>query len=188
MTAILTVAASLGMNNAGSTQWWVWAGPSAVKSALPSIGYFDEPWQYGLRGSLYVHSVGGQTADNPRWANFTSTFSRRNVSDYNAHLGAWPLADGFFETFDAATDTILRDVGTYEYDAVVAMGLLACAVAPTGPLPADFGTLVWENRTALSFEGLTGRIEFDGAGNREASTANMYVGNFNGTVGGDELC
>lgn len=80
MTQIFSTAAALGMNNAGSTQWWVWADPSAVIAALPSIGYFQELWQRAFVGSLYVHSVGGETADNPRWVDFASGFAQRNVS------------------------------------------------------------------------------------------------------------
>ena len=88
-------------------------------------------------------------------------------------------ADGdlpdFFHTFDPHTSANLRDVGTFEYDAVIAAGLLACQVAPTGPLPADFGTQFFAAKESVTFEGLSGRVEFDEVGNRNQSSANVQL-------------
>ena len=67
----------------------------------------------------------------------------------------------------------MRVVGSFEYDAIAAIGLLACQVAPTGPLPEDFGTLVWEAKEKLTFEGLSGTVRFDAIGNRGAGGALM---------------
>ena len=46
--------------------------------------------------------------------------------------------------------------GVYEYDAIAAAGLLACLVSPHLPLPAQFGSRVWELKQNISFRGLSG--------------------------------
>ena len=61
------------------------------------------------------------------------------------------------------------------YDAVAATALLACHVAPTGPLPDDFGTRMWEARQQVEFDGLSGHVKFDDVGNRDSSTANIEL-------------
>ena len=81
------------------------------------------------------------------------------TADYNGYLPAgWQLADDFFATEVATSSALVRDVGTFEYDAVIALGLMACAAVPEGPLPDGFGTLIWDQIANLSFDGLTGSV------------------------------
>ena len=42
-------------------------------------------------------------------------------------------------------------------------------------MPASFGTQFWASKQSLSFDGLTGRVEFDEKGDR--SSANVHVFN-----------
>jgi hypothetical protein len=100
------------------------------------------------------------------------------VDYYNSLLPAdWQATQAFVSSFDALNSGYLRDVGTYEYDAIAALGLLACAVAPTGPLNATFGADVWNARTTLEFTGLSGTVKFDAIGNRDLSTAQFELSN-----------
>ena len=71
-------------------------------------------------------------------------WSNRDTDDYNHALPAdWALPSDFFATESGESGT-MRVVGAFEFDAIAAIGLLACQVAPTGPLPSDFGTLIWD--------------------------------------------
>jgi len=83
----------------------------------------------------------------------------------------------FSSSFGAASDGNLRDIGTYEYDAVAALGLLICRVSPSGALPSDLGTQIWAVKEELEFHGLSGRVRFDAIGNRDTSTANYQLTN-----------
>ena len=75
-------------------------------------------------------------------------------------------------------------VGTFEYDAVATIGLLACEIAPQGPLPANFSAMIWarmvEQNTSspFSFDGLTGKVRFDSAGNRDLATVSVGLANW----------
>lgn len=52
-----------------------------------------------------------------------------------------------FASVPAQVRQALKDIGSFEYDAVAAIGLLACRVAPQGALPASgLGTALWAAR------------------------------------------
>ena len=69
---------------------------------------------------------------------------------------------------------MLRDVGAFEYDAVVAVGLAACLLSPN-QVPNDFGTQLFESKAALAFDGLSGAVGFDAEGDRNVSSANVHL-------------
>jgi len=55
----------------------------------------------------------------------------------------------------------------------MAAGLLSCQAAPTGLLPSR-GTQFWESKHTLSFEGLSGRVEFDEKGDRSSANVHLF--------------
>ena len=134
-----------------------------------------------LHGSLTIRSIGGTTA-NPRWASFANDGWRNlSAASFNDLLPpAFHFNDSLFgPTFDAYSSFFVRNLGTYEYDAMAAVGLLACEVAPSGALPADFGTRLWGVATSsnFEFEGLSGVVRFDSKGDRDKRTANIQLYN-----------
>ena len=134
-----------------------------------------------LHGSLTLRSIGGTTA-NPRWAAFAEEGWRNlSAASFNRLLPEnFQIDDSLFgPTFDAHNSFFLRNLGTYEYDAMAAVGLLACEVAPEGALPDDFGTRLWEAATSggFEFEGLSGVVRFDEHGDRDKRTANIQLYN-----------
>ena len=135
-----------------------------------------------LHGSLTLRSIGGTTA-NPRWAAFAEEGWRNlSAASFNRVLPqGFHFNDSLFgPTFDAHDSSFLQNIGTYEYDAMAAVGLLACEVAPEGAaLPADFGTRLWEAATSggFEFEGLSGVVRFDEFGDRDKRTANIQLYN-----------
>ena len=134
-----------------------------------------------LHGSLTLRSIGGTVA-NQRWASFaTERWQTLQASSFNSMLPAnFQLSDSLFSpSFDAYNSFFVRNLGTYEYDAMAAVGLLACKVAPSGALPATFGTQVWQAATSgtFEFEGLSGVVRFDEHGDRDKRTANIQLYN-----------
>eukprot|EP00966_Prymnesium_polylepis_P320846 7377205-Prymnesium_polylepis.1 len=108
-------------------------------------------------GILRLLAAGG-TADNARWGAFAAAFSSFDLTYHNAMMpGEWQVSTSWLSSFDALGNGYVRDVGTYEYDAVAAAGLIACQVAPTGALPATFGSDFWGAKTSVEFDGLSGR-------------------------------
>ena len=145
------------------------------------LGSLSRAAQEVLHGSLALRSIGGTTA-NPRWASFASQgWYNLSAPAFNALLPEpFHLSQSLFEpTFDASNSYYLRNLGTYEYDAMAAVGLLACKVAPTGAPPADFGTQLWKAAasTDFEFEGLSGVVRFDERGDRDQLTANIQLYN-----------
>ena len=114
--------------------------------------------QAAVSGSISIVSTGG-TADNTRWATYAASgWPRLRPSQFASRI---PVPDPFqtpdyFETYNVENG-ITRDFGAFEYDAVAAVALLACHVAPTGPLPDDFGTQLWDARQQVEFDGLSVR-------------------------------
>ena len=134
-------------------------------------------------GAARILAVGGQNS-NPLWRNFTSGWSvRAKYRDAINELlpSEWQLPADFFNDDALMSSSEARDAAAYAYDAIVALGLLACEVAPSGPLPTDFGTLGWQNMTnmtdGLKFDGITGTVEFNRVGSRDKSTANFELQN-----------
>ena len=128
-------------------------------------------------GALRVLAVGG-VESNPRWASLLSVFPSLSPNYTNSLLPSdWQIGAEMLPSYEAASSGYLSDIGAYEYDAVAAVGLLACAVAPTGPLPADFGARFWAAKQNASFLGLTGTVSFDALGNRAAATVTHELSN-----------
>ena len=165
---ITEAALTLGMLGHGTRAcWWFADSQLSAFQALPQAA------QQALHGSHYLNGYGGGTDASPSFSSFVDNWPNRRPNDYNDMLPAgWKLPADFFFT-ESATSGTMRVVGSFEYDAIAAIGLLACQVAPTGPLPEDFGTLVWEAKEKLTFEGLSGTVRFDAIGNRGAGGALM---------------
>ena len=136
-------------------------------SGVASIGDANAATRTDLNGSTRL-AFRGASDDNPSWLSFRDAWPSLSVEAMNARLPtAFDLPDGYFGSVDPQTDDLLRDIGAFEYDAVAAVGLLACMIAPTGPLPAGFGQALYDAKGALNFTGLTGQLAFDAIGNRE---------------------
>ena len=167
---ILFEASNRGLTGVGSM--WVHADHE-----MPTDGPLSPP----VEGNIRILAVGG---DNPRYTQYVSTdFAAIDHVRVNAALPApFRVDSNFFTTFDAVNSPLIRDVATYEYDAVAAIGLLACEIAPTGPLPSDFGRLVWASKNSLSFRGLSGDspgVRFLPNGDRDPGSASYNLYNFN---------
>ena len=171
---VIEEALAVGALDSTQPSWWGFADGLS----LSDVGSFSRPVQEALHGSFQVLVSGAE--ENGRWDNFVGSWADRNTSDYNRYLpSGWQLPEDFFSALSGAKGQLdrLSQIGAYEYDAVVALGLLACKVAPTGPLLADFGTQLWEAKDTLNFTGLSGHVRFttDGIGNRDPSTANVKL-------------
>jgi len=135
-------------------------------------------------GAARILAVGGQNS-NPLWRNFTTDWTSTPASDRDAINELlpleWQLPADFFNDGALMASSLARDAAAYAYDAIAALGLLACEVAPSGPLPTDFGTLGWQNMTnvtdGLRFNGTTGLVEFNEFGSRDKLTANFELHN-----------
>ena len=151
---------------------WSFTGSTVVDVAFSKL---NETARAALNGSLQIKAVGA-TDNNPQWAHFANErWPELQPGDFNQFLPAdWQIRDDFFRTVDPNTSAVLREGGTFAYDAVIAAGLLSCRVAPTGPLPASFGTQFWEAKQNLSFDGLSGRVEFDEKGDRSNPNVQLF--------------
>ena len=155
--------------------WWGFADGISLADARS----FPPRVQEVLHGSFQVFAVGG-VEGNARWDAFVQSWAGRRAADYNRFLPpGWQLPDDFFSVTAGAESHygLLSQLGAYEYDAVVALGLLACEVAPTGPLNASFGARLWVVKDTLQFAGLSGNVRFtaDGIGNRDPNTASFQL-------------
>ena len=179
---------------------------SIVEAALDE-GIFDQPSWWGfsdgitlgdfaslpkaageaLHGSFRIAAVGG-TDDNPRWTQFADDWPSREVESYNGDPQwpqEWPLAPDFFTTYENPSGGgNLRDIGAYEYDAIMYVGLMACKLVPIGALPEDFGKRFLEAKEELEFDGLSGRVRFNDKGNRHEDSANVWLTNVLADAGG----
>ena len=134
-----------------------------------------------IHGAVQIKPAGA-LASNPRWAAFASHgWPSLSASVFNRNLPEpFHMNQSVFAA--GASDSVyVRDIATYQYDAVAAVGLLACQVAPTGAPPADFGTQLWTAATSdeskFEFEGLSGTVRFDERGDRDQLTANIQLFN-----------
>jgi ABC-type branched-subunit amino acid transport system substrate-binding protein len=122
-------------------------------------------------GMLKVVAAGG-TDSNSRFQAYLHDWGAYNFSGLDRFVQPWWR----FGALGASAPTdMTRHVGTYAYDAVVAAGLLACAVAPQGALPADWGAQAWAAKSGLTFDGLSGHVAFDERGNRKITTVNFQM-------------
>ena len=61
-------------------------------------------------------------------AQFVNTFQSLSLPDIVKYLpDEWTIDSSYLASFDASNSGNIRDIGTYEYDAVAAAMLLACA-------------------------------------------------------------
>ena len=167
---IVEAALDTGLLRAGVS--WVFAD-SVVPEQLDAL---SEKARAALNGSLSIRSLGA-TDGNLQWTKFANErWAKLEPGDFNPSLPAdWQIRGDFFSTVDPHTSSVLRNGGVFAYDAIIAAGLLACEVAPTGKVPASFGTQFWASKQSLSFDGLTGRVQFDEKGDR----GNANVQTFN---------
>ena len=134
-----------------------------------------------IHGAVQIKPTGA-LASNPRWAAFASHgWPSLSASVFNRNLPEpFHMNQSVFAA-GASDSAYVRDIATYQYDAVAAVGLLACQVAPTGAPPADFGTQLWTAATSdeskFEFEGLSGTVRFDERGDRDQLTANIQLFN-----------
>ena len=151
---------------------WFFTSSSQVDVAFSEL---SETARAALNGSLQIKAV-GSTDNNPQWAHFANErWPELQPGDFNQFLPAdWQIRDDFFRTVDPNTSAVLREGGTFAYDAVIAAGLLSSRVAPTRRLPPSFGTLFWEAKQNLSFDGLSGRVEFDEKGDRSNPNVQLF--------------
>ena len=157
----------------GVPSWWFFNDFGGGFASLPKSMIAS------LHGAVQIKPTGA-LASNPRWAAFASQgWPSLSASVFNRllpepfHMNQSVFAPG------ASDSVYVRDVATYKYDAVAALGLLACQVAPTGSPPADFGTQLWKAATSadFEFEGLSGVVRFDERGDRDQLTANIQLYN-----------
>jgi hypothetical protein len=138
-----------------------------------------------INGSLAVSPVGVLT-DSPRWQRFAnSSWPRLSASRVNALWPApWHVSDDFFtvrEEGGVLDSSTARHVGTFQYDAVSFIGLMACRIAPHGPLPHDFSDLIMgslNNSGFHGFVGLTGPVRFEASGDRDSTTVTVQLSNW----------
>lgn len=166
---IVDSALATGLLTAGTS--WVFAD-SVVSVDFDEL---SEAAQDALHGSLQIKAVGATDGD-PQWTRFANErWAALQPGDFNPHLPAdWQIRDDFFTAVDPHTSAILREPGAFAYDAVVTAGLLSCQVAPAGPLPDSFGTQFWNSKRSLSFDGLSGRVEFDEKGDRSSANVQLF--------------
>ena len=157
----------------GVPSWWFFNDFGGGFASLPKSMIAS------LHGAVQIKPTGA-LASNPRWAAFASQgWPSLSASVFNRllpepfHMNQSVFAPG------ASDSVYVRDIATYKYDAVAAVGLLACQVAPTGAPPADFGTQLWKAATSadFEFEGLSGVVRFDERGDRDQLTANIQLYN-----------
>ena len=159
----------------GVPSWWFFNDFGGGFDSLPSSMIA------AIHGAVQIKPTGA-LASNPRWAAFASHgWPSLSASVFNRNLPEpFHMNQSVFAA-GASDSVFLRDIATYQYDAVAAVGLLACQVAPTGAPPADFGTQLWTAATSdeskFEFEGLSGTVRFDERGDRDQLTANIQLFN-----------
>ena len=159
----------------GVPSWWFFNDFGGGFDSLPNSMIA------AIHGAVQIKPTGA-LASNPRWAAFASHgWPSLSASVFNRNLPEpFHMNQSVFAA--GASDSVyVRDIATYQYDAVAAVGLLACQVAPTGAPPADFGTQLWTAATSdeskFEFEGLSGTVRFDERGDRDQLTANIQLFN-----------
>lgn len=125
--------------------------------------------------------VAGVNPTNTRYKQFALDVVKEPPQPYSDFVGApfnseYALMNETILGYDIVNEASwLSGTSAYIYDAVAAVALLACSVSPTGPLPADFGTLLYKKRKDLKFDGLSGSLTFDDKGNRDPSSASFIL-------------
>ena len=159
----------------GVPSWWFFNDFGGGFDSLPSSMIA------AIHGAVQIKPTGA-LASNPRWAAFASHgWPSLSASVFNRNLPEpFHMNQSVFAA--GASDSVyVRDIATYQYDAVAAVGLLACQVAPTGAPPADFGTQLWTAATSeeskFEFEGLSGTVRFDEREDRDQLTTNIQLFN-----------
>ena len=164
---IVNAALQTGLLSAGTS----WVFPDSVTAA--ELDMVVSEGRAALNGSFIIKAVGA-TDNNPQWTRFSNErWAELQPAQFNPHLPAdWQIRDDFFR--DPHVSSWVPSGGTFAYDAIMAAGLLSCQVAPTGALPVKFGTQFWESKHTLSFEGLSGRVEFDEKGDRSSANVHLF--------------
>jgi hypothetical protein len=159
---------------------------------LDEIRALPEPLRRAFNGTLQVLSAGGSAA-NPAWRAFESTLEDLGLHGLDSEVltasvrgwpDAWSTFGNIFSSLSGGEAAKIPDVvnpGAFLYDAVAAVGLAACNVSARRPalLPgaAGYGSALYGALLALpAFQGLSGQVQFNAHGGRNASTA-TYVMN-----------
>ena len=133
---------------------------------------------HGSMRVLAAGAVDGNVAWTAMIAKLKATMTR---DAFNPHYPDYWKVTAEDEAAFASTlvpgNGLIRDIGAYEFDGVVAAGILACLVSHKGPVPDDFGAQVYAKRQAADFHATTGHVKFDKVGNREINTANYMLSN-----------
>jgi len=143
-----------------------------------------------MGGAIRIIAAGA-TDGEEKWSNFETAWSTFEESTFNSYLPSWlQLEDGFFtNTANGPDNGMVKDVGTFEYDAVAALGLYACMYQPEGPVNKSWSNWIMSDPTRLSFNGLSGEVAFSETGNRHSLSANyrMFVAKVDATGTSFEL-
>ena len=178
LASVLLAAFARGLLGDGTS--WVLSDASAWQAAQRHAGL--QPWQdvlAALAGSLVVRPVAGSPT-NPRLASLLARFPQL-VAGLGASFAQQLAAQGLpaldFSALPAAAvaEALETHPGLYEFDAIVAVGLAACRVAPQAPLPvaqSEYPELILAAATALDVLGVsgTGSVRFSNNGDRAADT------------------
>eukprot|EP00516_Mucochytrium_quahogii_P004898 CAMPEP_0203750554 /NCGR_PEP_ID=MMETSP0098-20131031/4765_1 /ASSEMBLY_ACC=CAM_ASM_000208 /TAXON_ID=96639 /ORGANISM=" , Strain NY0313808BC1" /LENGTH=1928 /DNA_ID=CAMNT_0050639909 /DNA_START=418 /DNA_END=6204 /DNA_ORIENTATION=+ len=145
-----------------------------------AITHFHPDTKRALNGSQIIQSVGG-VKGNKQFEKLLSLWPTVDSSTVNNLLPEkHHLPADFFQTYDALTSVHLRDYGTWEYDALVAMGLAACALYPSGPVTHEYWDLRYylhQKLAQVRFDGLSGDFYMNAAQIRKESTTQVQLRN-----------
>jgi ABC-type branched-subunit amino acid transport system substrate-binding protein len=169
---ILRAAQQVGALGEGSA-WFV---SDTVDDA--TLGALTGDVRRAASGILQVIAVGGLDS-SAEYGAYVADWKTRNFTAYNAFLPAWWAFPANFSNATAPTGES-RNIGAFAYDAVAAAGIYACEIAPTGPVPADFGNLFFKRNFAGSarFTGLTGDVAFTGSGDNATGSRDVETAHF----------
>jgi hypothetical protein len=112
-----------------------------------------------LRGSILIAALPPPTDKwsdfrNTRWPSFNATF-------FNGHWpDVWEIPEGYFPENYTRPGPEYAPFIADEYDAVAAVGLLACMASPSRMPPrTGFGAQLYRHHQNVSFEGLSGNVQ-----------------------------
>uniref|UniRef100_A0A7S2SNP3 G-protein coupled receptors family 3 profile domain-containing protein n=2 Tax=Mucochytrium quahogii TaxID=96639 RepID=A0A7S2SNP3_9STRA len=173
------LAAAFKHNILGAGTQWILTEESILQDIYP-IESFSEI-RKALNGSFVVSSVGG-TSYNDNFRSFVSAWDTFDFGDAEGAVRSvsseLDITKSFFQAFDADSRAI-SEMGAYEYDAVMTAGLQVCSLYPEDPIPPSkiFAEQFISKLEDLSFDGLTGNLQFESTGNRREETGSFQLFN-----------
>jgi len=179
-TYVMEQGYALGLTGAG--KMWV-LSDAVASSEMDAIENQDA--RVAMAGSLRVIAA-GVTDGEKKWMDFRDAWPTLDESTFNPYLPSWSqLESGFFANTALGPDSdIVKDVGSFQFDAVAALGLFSCMYQPQGQVNKSWSSWIMSDPTILNFDGLSGPVSFAENGNRDSRTANyrMFVTELNGTT------